>query len=198
VLPACVLRLAGENQSKCLGLAFLLAAAPAGMAWSAGRRGRTLRVAVLAASALPTLAMMAWAYAHQSATSADAPSRPPRALAHAITQFAPADAVLVDATLDPARGAAPALPGETGRALLWSGGFMARKWGHTQAALELRAEAASTLARGEWPGGPAGEMVRSLGREVWLVVPEALLLAGDAPAHVVARAGEVSLVRIER
>jgi hypothetical protein len=198
VVPACLLRLAGDNQSKLLGLAFLLSAAPAAMVWGSAGRGRALRGAVLAASALPTLAAMLAAYARQSGGSADAPSRPPRAIATAIAQLAPRDAVLVDATLDTTRGAAPALPGATGRALLWSGPFMARKWGHAPEALELRSAVARALARGEWPDGAAGELLRSLGREPWLVVPQDSSRADDPSAHVVARDSDVLLIRLER
>lgn len=198
-LPVCVLRLGGDNQSKFLSLAFLLASAPAACGWSrlAGRV-RVAAAALLAASAVPTLVAMGWAYAHQSAGSADAPSRPPRALVTAISQLTPRDAVLVDATQDTTRDAAPALAGETGRALLWSGGFMARKWGHDSGALRLRATAARALAVGEPPSGAAGGLLDSLGREVWLVLPDDSTRTSGPREHVVARAGNSRLVRIER
>jgi len=197
VLPACLMRLAGENQSKLLGLAFLLAAAPAALAWRSGRRARAARLALLAASALPTVTALGWAYARQSAASGDAPSRPPRAITTAIAELSPRDAVLVDASLDTTRGAAPALPGETGRALLWSGRFLARKWGHPREALELRSTAALALAHAAWPEGAAGGLVRALGREVWLVLPQDSTRADGPGAHVVARAGDVLLIRLE-
>ncbi len=199
VVPACLLRIGGENQSKFLNLAFLLAAAPAAVAWAGvPRRLRGAALGLLAVSALPTLACIGWAYAHQGAASGDSPSRPGAAIVSAVAEFAPRDAVLVDATQDTTRGAAPALAGETGRALLWSGSFMARKWGHPTGALALRSTAAAALAGGQWPAGEAGAMLDSLGREVWVVLPDDSLHAAGPGEHVVARAGNARLVRMER
>lgn len=199
VVPACVLRIGGENQSKFLNLAFLLASAPAALAWStAPRRVRAVALSLLAVSALPTLACMGWAYAHQSVTSEDSPSRPAAEIVSAVAELAPRDAVLVDATQDTTRGAAPALAGETGRALLWSGAFMAHKWGHPPEALSLRSAAAAELAAGQWPEGAPGALLDALGREVWVVLPEDSAHAAGPPEHVVARAGGARLVRMER
>jgi len=199
VTPACVLRIGGENQSKFLNLAFLLASAPAAVAWvSAPRRARATALALLAVSALPTLACMGWAYAHQSATSEDSPSRPDAGIVQSLAELSPRDAILVDATQDTTRGAAPALVGETGRAMLWSGAFMAHKWGHPAEALALRSAAAAALAAGRWPEGAPGTLLDSLGREVWMVLPDDSSHLAGAHEHLVARAGSARLVRMER
>jgi hypothetical protein len=197
--PACFLQLGGDNQSKFVNLAFLLCAAPAAVAWAgAPRSARAVALALLAASALPTLACMGWAYAHQSAASEDSPARPPGVIVRAVAELSPREAVLVDATQDTSRGAAPALAGETGRALLWSGRFMAGKWGHPADALALRAAAAAALAAGQWPAGAPGALLDSLGREVWVVRADESAVTAASDERVVARAGNVRLVRIER
>ena len=196
VLPALVLRLGGDNQSKFLNLAFALAAAPAALAWSRAARTPARRGALAALCATawaPTLAAMACAYAWQSDGSADAPSRPPAALVSAVRQLVPADAVLVDATQDTTRGAAPAIVGATGRAMLWSGGFMARKWGYRDAALEQRAQAAAALSAGRWPQTAAAAMLDSLAREPWVLAPDDSTRAPDPRWRVVARADGVVL-----
>jgi len=196
VLPALVLRLGGDNQSKFLNLAFALAAAPAAVAWSSVARTPARRGALAALGAAawaPTLGAMAWAYAQQSDGSADAPSRPPAALVSAVRQLVPRDAVLVDATQDTTRGAAPAIPGTTGHSVLWSGGFMARKWGYRDSALAVRAEAAAALAAGHWPGGAAATMLEGLGREPWVLALEDAAPAPDGRWRVVARADGVVL-----
>jgi len=199
VTPACLLRIGGDNQSKFLNLAFLLASAPAAVAWStAPRRARATALVLLAVSALPTLACMGWAYAHQSTSSDDAPSRPDAAIVSAVSDLSPRDAVLVDATQDSTRGAAPALAGETGRALLWSGAFMAHKWGHPADALALRAAAAAALAAGQWPEGAPGALLDSLHREVWIVLPDDSAHLAGPEERVVARAANTRLVRMER
>jgi len=149
-------------------------------------------------SAVPTLAAMGFAYAHQSSSSEDSPSRPPDDIVRAVVAHVPRDAVLVDATLDTTRGAAPALPGATGRELLWGGGFLAIKRGAGDPALVRRAEAARALARGGPGGLPAMAWLDSLGREVWLVLPETPTRAADPRERVVARAGNVQLVRVGR
>ena len=199
VAPACMLKMGGDNQSKFLNLVFLLASAPAAVAWSlAPGRMRTVALALLAVSALPTLGCIGWAYALQGATSEDSPTRPAAGIVRAVEELSPLDAVVVDATQDTTRGAAPALAGETGRALLWSGGFMARKWGHAPEALALRASAAAALAAGEWPAGAPGAMLDSLGREIWLVLPEDPARVASPDERVVARLGNARLVRLER
>jgi hypothetical protein len=198
VLPACLLQLGGDNQSKFLGLAFLLAAAPAAMAWPSRGRARALVAGLFLASSLPTVALVGWACVRQSSASADAPSRPPAGIVAAVRERSPRDAVLVDATLDPARGAAPGLPGATGRSLIWGGGFMAGKWGYAPRALAVREAAATSLARGEWPAGEAGELLAKLGREAWVVLHEDSARVEEPRAHVVARAGGVLLVRMRR
>ena len=197
-LPACLLRLGGDNQSKFLNLAFILAAAPAAVGWTlvaATPRRRELLGVLCTVAWAPTLVAMAWAYAHQSELSADAPSRPPPALLSAIRQWVPLDAVLIDATQDTTRGAAPALPGATGRALLWSGGFMARKWGYRSDALLLRARAAEVLASGHWPAGRELALVAALGREPWVLAPDDSAHHEDPRWHVMARADGVVLAR---
>jgi len=199
VLPACLLRLGGDNQSKFLNLAFVLAAAPAAVAYARlSPPRRAVAAFLLVASALPTLAAMGFAYAHQSASSEDAPSRPPDDIVRAVADHVPRDAVLVDATLDTTRGAAPALPGETGRELLWGGGFLAIKRGAGDPALVRRAEAARALALGAPGETSAMAWLDSLGREVWLVLPETPTRAADPRERVVARAGNVQLVRVGR
>jgi tryptophan synthase beta subunit len=107
----------------------------------------------------------------------------------------PANAVLVDATQDMARGAAPAVPGETGRALLWSGSFMARKWGYDVRALTLRETAASALGRGHTPVGPEDAFLRSLEREAWVIASDDSARAANPAFRVVARAEGVVLAR---
>ena len=199
VSPACFVQLGGDNQSKFVSLAFLLCAAPAARAWSGAPRGvRGVAFAMLALSALPTLACVGWAYAHQSSHSEDSPSRPAAAIVRAVAELSPREAVLVDATLDTTRGAAPALAGESGRALLWSGTFMARKWGHDPGALRLREAAAAALAAGEWPAGEAGSLLDSLARELWVVRAEDASHASAPGERVVVRTGGTRLVRIER
>jgi len=199
VLPACALHFSGDNQSKFLNLAFLLASAPAAIAWTrvanAPVRRRWLG-ALLVIALLPTLAAVLWAYAHESDSSADAPSRPPRALVAAVRQLVPARAVLVDATQDTTRGAAPALPGETGHALLWRGGFMARKWGYAEAPLRLHRAAADALARGQWPPADGGRWLRALSPDLWMILPDDSTRAATFGEHVVARAGGVRLVDV--
>lgn len=200
VLSACVLRLGGDNQSKFLNLAFMLAAAPAAVGWTlvaATPRRRALLAALCTAAWVPTLMAMAWAYVHQSEGSADAPSRPPATLLTAIRQWVPHDAVLIDGTQDTTRGAAPALPGATGRALLWSGGFMARKWGYGSEALELRARAAEVLASGHWPAGRELALVAALGREPWVLAPDDSAHDDEPRWHVMARADGVVLARFD-
>lgn len=175
LVPALVLRAGGDNQSKALNLAFALAAAPAAIAlttWTTTRR-RTILVTALACLAWgPTLAAVGFAYAHERTTSADAPWTTGPAMERAVEHEVPRTAVLVDATLDARRDAAPHLPGATGRALLWSGAFMAGKWGHPEPALRARETAAAALAEGRWPEGDAGAMLAALGREVWVIVPD--------------------------
>ena len=198
VLPVLVLHAGGDNQSKLLNLAFALAAPPAalGIARLARTPGRrTAFVGLALAAWLPAVAAMGWAYAHQSDASADAPSRPPAALLVAVLRDVPAGGVVVDATQDTTRGAAPALAGSTGRALLWSGGFMARKWGYGSAALQQRARAAAALAAGRWPAEATGAWLDSLGREVWVLAPDDSAHASDPRWHVVARADGVALAR---
>jgi hypothetical protein len=192
----CVLRVPGDNQSKFLNLAFLLASAPAALAWARAAGSARTRAAVgalLVVALGPTLVAVVWSYAHESGSSADAPSRPPGGIVSAVRQLVPADAVLVDATQDLTRGAAPALPGETGRALLWSGGFMARKWGYDARALALRESAASALGRGRAPAGPADAFLRSLGREAWVIAWDDSARAANLKFQVVARADGVVL-----
>jgi hypothetical protein len=106
----------------------------------------------------------------------------------------PRDGIVVDATQDTTRGAAPALPAKTGRALLWSGGFMARKWGHPREALLARAQLARTLGSGAPPGGVSAAMGIP-NRELWLIVPETPARAADPREQVVARANGVVLIR---
>jgi len=96
----------------------------------------------------------------------------------------PADAVLVDATQDTTRGAAPALPAETGRALLWSGGFMARKWGYDGQELARREARASALAH----GGARSHLV-------WVIDWDDSTRAANLKSQVVARADGVVLVQ---
>ena len=200
VLPAMVLRLGGDNQSKFLNLAFALAAAPAAVGWAAFAASprRRVTIALLAFAAwAPALLAMGWAYTHQSDASADAPARPPAALLVAVSREVPGDAVLVDATQDTTRGAAPALVGATGRPILWSGGFLARKWGYASEPLQLRAHAASALGTGRWPEGATGEWLASLGREVWVLTPEDSARASDPRWRVVTRADGIVLARFE-
>lgn len=194
---ACVLQLGGDNQSKFLNLAFALAAplAAVGLArWASTPARRNVLVAGLTAAWLPTLAALGWSYAHETRQSDDAPSSPPGLLLAMLAQEAAPDAWVVDATLDPSRGAAAAVPAVTGRALVWSGAFMARKWGHPADALAQRERVAAALAQGHWPDGPEGEWLASGGHEVWLFAP-ATLAADAANATVVARAGGAQLVR---
>ncbi|MEY4374300.1 MAG: hypothetical protein RL760_466, partial [Candidatus Eisenbacteria bacterium] len=87
--------------------------------------------------------------------------------------------------------------GATGRVMLWSGAFMAGKWGHPHAALEARAAAATALAEGRWPEGPAGELLDALAREVWVIVPDDAVHS-EVAADVVARADGRLLVRMRR
>ncbi len=201
VLPACVLRFSGDNQSKFLNLGFLIASAPAAVVWarvvSAPARRRVLG-ALLALALLPTLAAVLWAYAHESELSADAPSRPPRAIVEAVRQQVAYAGVLVlvDATQDTTRGAAPALPGDTGHALLWSGGFMARKWGYGEEPLRLHRAAAEALARGQWPPADGGRWLRALNPVLRMILPDDSTRAATFEEHVVARADGVKLVRI--
>ncbi|MEQ1833321.1 MAG: hypothetical protein ABL977_09730, partial [Candidatus Eisenbacteria bacterium] len=198
VLPVLVVHAGGDNQSKLLNLGFALAAAPAaiGIARIAHTRARRAAFVLFALAAwLPGVAAMGWAYAHQSDGSADAPSRPPAALLVAVLRDVPAAGVVVDATQDTTRGAAPALAGATGRALLWSGGFMARKWGYGSAALQQRAAAAAALATGRWPADTTGAWLEALGREVWVLAPDDSAHASDPRWHVVARADGVALAR---
>ncbi len=200
MLPALVLRLGGDNQSKFLNLAFALAAAPAAVGWTAVAASprRRVAVALLAFAAwAPALFAMGWAYAHQSDASADSPARPPAALLVAVSREVPGDAVLVDATQDTTRGAAPALVGATGRPILWSGGFLARKWGYASEPLQLRAHAASALGAGRWPEGATGEWLASLGREIWVLTPEDSARANDPRWHVVTRADGIVLARFD-
>ena len=199
VLAACLLRFPGDNQSKLLDLALLLAAAPAALAWARFANGsarRALAGAALVVALAPTLAAVLWAYAHESATSADAPSRPPGAIVAAVRAFVPPGAWLVDATLDTTRGAAPALPGETGRALVWSGAFMARKWGYADSLLSERRAAAESLARGEWPPAGGGRWLCALEPELWLIAPDDSARTATFDEHVVARAGGVRLAKL--
>ncbi len=199
VVPACLLRFPGDNQSKLLDLALLLAAAPAALAWAQLASAPARRVLVrggLVVAFAPTLAAALWAYAHERETSADAPSRPPAGLVSAVRAFVPPAAWLVDATLDTTRGAAPALPGETGRALVWSGGFMARKWGYADSLLSQRRAAAESLARGQWPPADGGRWLRALDPELWLIAPDDSTRATTFDEHVVARARGVKLARI--
>ena len=195
VLPALAVRLEGENQSKFLNVAFLLASAPAAVAWSRLARGlRRIAVLALVVAVAPTFAAALRAYAHESRSSADAPSRPPAAIVAAVEEWVPRDAIVVDATQDTTRGAAPALPAKTGRALLWSGGFMARKWGHPREALRARAQLAHTLEGGSpLPGVTAA--IGGRDRELWLIVPETPARAADSRERVVARADSVLLIR---
>jgi hypothetical protein len=198
VVPACVLSLAGENQSKFLNVAFLLASAPAAVGWS--RLGAPWRRIAAVAGVLavgPTLVASLWAYTHESWASQDAPSRPPREILAAVKRFVPRNAVLVDATQDTTRGAAPALPGETGRSLLWSGGFLARKWGHPRADLVQRSISASGVASGAWPVRGIADGVGEYARELWLLTPETSARAPDPRERVVARADGVLLVRLQ-
>jgi hypothetical protein len=198
VAAACLLRVPGDNQSKFLNLAFLLASVPAALGWArvAGTGARKTVVGALLMLALaPTLAAVLCAYAYESDSSADAPSRPPHAIASAVRQLVPADAVLVDATQDLTRGAAPSLPGDTGRALLWSGGFMARKWGYAGEALVLREAAASALARGRTPSGREDAFLHTLRRETWVIAPDDSTRAADPRFRVVTRADGVMLGR---
>jgi len=200
IVPACALHVAGENESKFLNLAFVLASAPAALAWARAGRARARRpalAAVLALGIAPTLAVMVWAYAHESAASADAPSCPPRAIVAAVRDRVPADAVLVDATQDTTRGAAPGLPAETGRALLWSGGFLARKWGYAEAPLRLRRAAAEALARGQWPAADDGGWLPAPPTELWMILPDSATRATTFEEEVVARADGVRLVKLD-
>lgn len=200
VVPALVVQLGGDNQSKFLNLAFALAAplAAAGLGrWAASVTRRRILLAGVLAAWLPALAAMGWAYAMERDSSADAPSRPPALVLEAFGQESAPDAIVVDATLDPTRGAAPALPALTGRSLLWGGRFMARKWGHPAAALSQRQRIADSIASGYWPEGEDGAWLRSTGREVWLIAPAALLV-DPAAATVVARTPTAQLVRFTR
>ena len=199
VLPALVLRFGGDNQSKFLNLAFALAAplAAVGVAhWASSATRRRLALGFACAAWLPTLMLLDWAYVHERDSSSDAPSSPPRAILAALAREALPDAVVVDATLDPRRGAAPAVPAVTGRALLWSGAFMARKWGHPAAELAVREHVAAALAQGQWPEGRDGAWLTATGREVWLIAPGSLAPAA-AIAMVVARMDGVQLVRFK-
>src|SRR5262249_8721208 len=132
VVFTCFVRLPGANQSKFLDLALALASAPAGFAWWRGiehRRWRPLAIAALLLPFVPTALAYGWACAHESGTSADAPSAPSREVLEEIRARTAPDAIIVDATQDTTRGAASGIPAATGRALLWGGPFMARKWG---------------------------------------------------------------------
>jgi len=196
VLPACALGVPGENQSKLLNLAFVLAAAPAACAWARAIERpawRTALAGLLVASQLPTLLALLCAYALESPASLDAPSRPPGAILAAVRTETSPDAVLEDMTLDEQRGAAPALPGETGRALLWGGTFMAHKWGLDVEALKLRRDAA---ARGEWPADTAAAATRSR-RPLWIVFRDDSARTADLRWRVAARAEGIVLARLQ-
>ncbi len=198
LVPALILRAGGDNQSKALNLAFALAAAPAAIALTAWAATRARRIAVLGLAILawaPALAAMLFAYAYEGPASADAPGSPGAAMLQAVAREVPVTGVVVDATLAPKRDAAPMLPGATGRALLWSGAFMAGKWGHPEAALAAREEAATTLAEGRWPSGDAGAMLEALAREVWVIVPDDAAHAWASPIAT-ARADGRLLVRM--
>ncbi|MEY4070241.1 MAG: hypothetical protein RL721_855 [Candidatus Eisenbacteria bacterium] len=200
VLPALVLVAGGDNQSKALNLAFALAAAPAavGLAMLArpgARRGVAVATIVLACG--PALVALLWAYRQQDAMSADSPWPAPFALVEAIERDTARDAVLVVADPDTRRGAAPILPGATGRALLWSGGALAGKWGHDAAVLAQREGAAAALARGEWPSGPLDPAWPAREREVWTVVREDSA-AGAALAPEAVRVAGWVLARVPR
>ncbi|MFM7230540.1 MAG: hypothetical protein ACKO3S_00980 [bacterium] len=199
-LPALVLVAGGDNQSKALNLAFALAAAPAtvglaNLARSRARRGVALATAVLACG--PALVALFWAYAQQRTDSADTPWAPPAALVAAIERDTPRDAVLVVAGLDTQRGAAPVLPGVTGRALLWSGRALAGKWGHDEGVLAQREREAASLARGEWPHGPLDPAWPARAHEVWTVVREDSA-AGAALAPEAVRVAGWVLARVSR
>ncbi len=197
VLPAWVLQLGGDNQSKFLNLAFALAApiaAVGAMHWAQTRARRTLLAAGMLAAWLPAIAALGWAYAHERTSSDDAPSTPPYELLAALAAESEPSAVIVDATLDATRGAAPGVPALTGRALLWSGAFMARKWGHPAAALAVRERVAAALAAGHWPEGADGVWLAALDREVWLIAP-ATLVPDAARSTMVVRARGVQLLR---
>jgi len=116
----------------------------------------------------------------------------------AIRKLSPPDAVVVDATQDTTRGAAPALPGETGRALLWSGSFMASKWGHAGEALSLRERLAAELSTGAWPAEAGAPSPRDLtpGRPLWIVIRDDSALAFDRwPWKRIAHADGYALMR---
>jgi hypothetical protein len=200
VLGALVLRLEGDNQSKFLNLAFALASPFAAIGFAALKnppgRARALLAFGLAAW-LPTVAALGWAYAHERSTSADAPSSPPRVLLEMLSQESAPDAWVVDATLDPARGAAPAIPAITGRQLLWSGAFMAKKWGHPAQELARRESVARTLASGQWPTGEDAAWLDRSHHEIWLIAP-ITRVCDPATTTIVARAGDEQLVRFTR
>jgi len=169
VALACLVRLPGANQSKFLDLALALAAAPAACAWMRAlesRRWRGIAVAVLTLAFVPTLLAYGWACAHESPASADAPSMPPAGILAAIRERTPPDAVIIDATQDTSRGAASGIPAATGRALLWGGPFMARKWGYPLRDLELRREtdAAGRHGRRGYAPAPVTES-----RSAWII-----------------------------
>lgn len=195
VLPACVLSLGGDNQSKFLNLAFALAAPAAACAWSASAPRPWARARVLAlllAAEGPTLAALFWAYAHQGPASLDAPSRPPRAIVSALVRLAPRDAVVLDALQDTTRGAAPALPGDAGRMLYSSGTFLARKWGHPAARIAEREQVRQALAVADWPAVDIA--AGATGEDWWGVVPDTPLHTSGPEWVVETRADGVALL----
>jgi len=166
----------GDNQSKLLNLLFFLLSPAAALGWLELRRRaapatRALIAPVLLAAIVPTLACCAWAYWTESPESADFPQGPGprgRALLATVAGLAPPQAVLVDATLD-SSARSPAAPRLADRSLLWSGWYMARKWGYPPAELEARERAALDLAHGRMRG--ADSLLASMGREAWVLAP---------------------------
>jgi hypothetical protein len=203
---ALALRVPGNNQTKVLNLLFFVASAPAAMGWIAWLRRRAPRVRALAIAALglatiPTLALCAWAYAHERNQGAH-DYREPRgddAAAYAwVARATPASALLVD-TADEASGGTTASVSAR-RTMLWGGEWNARLIGYAPEALAVRRTTAQDLAGG-WPLQPASiALLGNLGREVYVIehrAPGRRPLDASAAYRRVFTSGTVSVLRWE-
>lgn len=162
------LKLPENNQSKFLNLLLLLLAAPAALGWLAlGRRlaapGRVALVTAGALLALPTAALVVWAFAAERGRSAGSWHEPDAATRAALAwarEHTPATAAFVDL-----HGAAD-LVAIAGRSVVWGGPAGERDWGFARDALQSRRLAAQSLALGREPRGQARAMLESLRREI--------------------------------
>ena len=167
-----VMHLPQANESKFDNLLFVLLPAPAALTWDAWRTQgpravRRLATLVLLVGAVPTVGMAFYGFLSEHGQAPLSRHEPSPAVREAVAWAAahtPADAAFCDI------GGGVDLVAVAGRSVLWGGYDGERDYGYPPAALAARRDLAGSLCRGRDPGPDGMALLRSLRREVIVMV----------------------------